>query len=95
MTTGPGVTPDTGTRSPPDTPAPVPQQQQQQRDQVMNAGAGGGGGVVEDEEHDILYWMFLTSRFVLLLSIVYFYGSLSRLIFVAFVAGVIYFYQVF
>ena len=69
------------------------------RNQVMNAG---GGGVMEeddmnagaDRDRDILDWMYLTSRVVLLLSIVYFYSSIARFLLVACLAGLVYLYQV-
>jgi len=68
------------------------------RNQVMNAG---GGGMMEeddmnvgaDRDRDILDWMYLTSRVVLLLSIVYFYSSIARFLLVACLAGLVYLYQ--
>jgi len=64
----------------------------------MNAG---GGGMMEEEDmnagadrdRDILDWMYLTSRFVLLVSIVYFYSSIARFLLVACLAGLVYLYQ--
>ena len=52
----------------------------------INAGA--------DRDRDILDWMYLTSRVVLLLSIVYFYSSIARFLLVACLAGLVYLYQV-
>ena len=87
---------------------PPPQQQQPQQqplprrpeepDPVMNA--GGGGGMMEDDigndrrDRDLLDWMYLLSRVVLLISIVYFYSSISRFLLVAFIGGLVYLYQV-
>ena len=79
-------------------PAPVPAPAAApQVAQVMNAG---GGGAMEEEagragaERDALDWMYLSSRVVLLLSIVYFYSSLGRFVLVACIAGLVYLYQV-
>ena len=77
-------------------PAPAPAAAPQVA-QVMNAG---GGGAMEEEagragaERDALDWMYLSSRVVLLLSIVYFYSSLGRFVLVACIAGLVYLYQV-
>jgi homocysteine-responsive ER-resident protein 1 with ubiquitin-like domain len=50
--------------------------------QVMNAGAGGAmGAALEDEDNqqrDALDWLYIASRVLVLLSIVYFYSSLTR-----------------
>lgn len=82
-------------------PQPVPARQeggQQERGQVMNAG---GGGVMDDDvgnnergDRDLLDWMYLLSRVVLLFSIVYFYSSITRFLVVAVLAGLVYLYQV-
>merc|ERR1719323_2396201 len=61
--------------------------------------AGGGGGMMEDDigndrrDRDLLDWMYLLSRVVLLISIVYFYSSISRFLLVAFIGGLVYLYQ--
>ena len=64
----------------------------------MNAG---GGGMMEDDgnnnvrgDRDLLDWMYLLSRVVLLFSIVYFYSSITRFLVVAVLAGFVYLYQV-
>ena len=66
---------------------------------MMNAGGGAAGGLMEDEpragaERDLLDWVYLSSRLVLLASVVYFYGSVARLILVGCIAILFYFYQV-
>ena len=74
-------------------------QQEEERGQVMNAG---GGGMMEDDagannvrgDRDLLDWMYLLSRVVLLFSIVYFYSSITRFLVVAVLAGFVYLYQV-
>ena len=45
-------------------------------------------------DRDLLDWMYLLSRVVLLISIVYFYSSISRFLLVAFIGGLVYLYQV-
>ena len=60
---------------------------------VMNAQ---GGAVVDDEEdaeggnRDWLDWMYTVSRFMVLLSIVYFYSSFSRFIMVLSLSVIVY-----
>ena len=45
-------------------------------------------------ERDLLDWVYLSSRVMLLASVVYFYGSVARLVLVSCVAILLYFYQV-
>ncbi|ELU08006.1 hypothetical protein CAPTEDRAFT_219618 [Capitella teleta] len=56
-----------------------------------------GGAVIDDEDENVnrdwLDWVYTLSRFSVLLSIVYFYSSLSRFIMVSLVAFMIYMYQ--
>lgn len=80
-------------------PAPAPAPEAAPRHQMMNAGGGGAGGLMEDEpragaERDLLDWVYLSSRVMLLASVVYFYGSVARLVLVSCVAILLYFYQV-
>jgi len=79
-------------------PAPAPAPEAAPRHQMMNAGGGGAGGLMEDEpraggERDLLDWVYLSSRVMLLASVVYFYGSVARLVLVSCVAILLYFYQ--
>jgi len=74
-------------------------QQGRNRGQVMNAGQG-GGQIDEDEEpglaggnRDLLDWLYVMSRLVVLASIVYFYSSFTRFMVVAGVVGLLYLYQ--
>ena len=48
----------------------------------------------ERGDRDLLDWMYLLSRVVLLFSIVYFYSSITRFLVVAVIAGLVYLYQV-
>ena len=80
-------------------PVPAPAPEAAPRHQMMNAGGGGAGGLMEDEpraggDRDLLDWVYLSSRVMLLASVVYFYGSVVRLVLVSCVAILIYFYQV-
>ena len=84
------------TFTPAPAPAPAPEAP---RHQMMNAGGGAAGGLMEDEpraggERDLLDWVYLGSRVMLLASVVYFYGSVARLVLVSCVAILLYFYQV-
>jgi len=66
---------------------------ERERAPVLNAGAGGQAFPDEDEEggnRDILDWLYLSIRVLILLSVVYFYSSFSRLILVAIIALVLY-----
>lgn len=79
-------------------PAPAPAPEAAPRHQMMNAGGGGAGGLMEDEpraggDRDLLDWVYLSSRVMLLASVVYFYGSVVRLVLVSCVAILLYFYQ--
>ncbi|XP_045600306.1 homocysteine-responsive endoplasmic reticulum-resident ubiquitin-like domain member 2 protein isoform X2 [Procambarus clarkii] len=72
------------------------QQQQQQPQQIrMNA----QGGEVEDDDddegmgRDWLDWIYVLSRMLVLLSIVYFYSTLSRFMVVVCIAMLLYLYQ--
>jgi len=72
-------------------------QQGRNQGQVMNA----GGGQAEEEEdaglaggnRDLLDWLYVMSRLVVLASIVYFYSSFTRFMVVAGVVGMLYLYQ--
>ncbi|XP_071528314.1 homocysteine-responsive endoplasmic reticulum-resident ubiquitin-like domain member 2 protein [Panulirus ornatus] len=72
-----------------------PQQQQQQPQIRMNA----QGGEVEDDDddegmgRDWLDWIYVLSRMLVLLSIVYFYSTLSRFMIVVCIAMLLYLYQ--
>jgi len=71
----------------------------QDREQLVNA--GGGPPPVEDEgdvgaalgHGDLLDWLYVMSRLVVLASIVYFYSSFTRFLVVAAVVGFLYLYQ--
>ena len=57
----------------------------------------GGAGRAErreEEDRDLLDWLYLSSRLALLLSIVYFYSSITRLLIVLGLAGSFYAFQV-
>merc|ERR1712045_878282 len=57
---------------------------------------GGGAGRAErreEEDRDLLDWLYLSSRLALLLSIVYFYSSITRLLIVLGLAGSFYAFQ--
>jgi len=74
------------------------QQQQGDREQLNNAGAP---PPLEDEADveiggrngDLLDWLYMMSRLVVLASIVYFYSSFTRFLMVAMVVGFLYLYQ--
>ena len=96
-TDGVTVRPTHHTFTPANAPGPAPEAPP--RNQMMNAGGGAAGGLMEDEpragaERDLLDWVYLSSRLVLLASVVYFYGSVARLILVGCIAILFYFYQV-
>merc|ERR1712061_915472 len=61
---------------------------------VMNAGAAAGqiqdGG---DRQRDILDWVYVMTRVMLLFSVIYFHSSFFRLAFVAGLGFLAYFYQ--
>ena len=91
--------PTNHTFTPAPAPAPAPAPEAAPRHQMMNAGGGGAGGLMEEEpraggERDLLDWVYLSSRVMLLASVVYFYGSVARLVLVSCVAILLYFYQV-
>ncbi|KAG7163599.1 homocysteine-responsive endoplasmic reticulum-resident ubiquitin-like domain member 2 protein [Homarus americanus] len=76
--------------------APADPQQQQQPQQIrMNA----QGGEVDDDDddegmgRDWLDWIYVLSRMLVLLSIVYFYSTLSRFMIVICIAMLLYLYQ--
>ena len=56
----------------------------------------GGAGRAErrEDDRDLLDWLYLSSRLALLLSIVYFYSSITRLLIVLGLAGSFYAFQV-
>jgi len=85
----------------PDTPdpnQPPPAHAQREQPEGAQVIAAGGGGLVQEEvaggDRDILDWMYLSSRLVLLLSIVYFYSSIGRFVIVLCIGGLFYFYQI-
>ena len=82
----------------PETNQPAPDPAQREQPEAGQVLAAGGGGLVQEEvaggERDILDWMYLSSRLVLLLSIVYFYSSIGRFVIVLCIGGLFYFYQV-
>merc|ERR1712115_702590 len=61
---------------------------------VMNAGAAAGqiqdGG---DRQRDVLDWVYVMTRVMLLFSVIYFHSSFFRLAFVAGLGFLVYFYQ--
>lgn len=67
---------------------------------VLNANAGPLGAIADDEEEgfngerDILDWLYIATRVLMLFSIVYLYSSFSRFLLVAGVALIVYLYQV-
>jgi len=66
---------------------------------VMNAGAGAGGQAFQEEEEpagnrDMLDWLYISVRILILLSVVYFYSSFSRFALVAIIFLVLYSFQV-
>jgi len=83
---------------PPQVQAGAGQQQQGDREQLNNAG---GPPPLEDEADveiggrngDLLDWLYMMSRLVVLASIVYFYSSFTRFLMVAMVVGFLYLYQ--
>lgn len=82
----------------PETNQPAPDPAQREQPEAGQVLAAGGGGLVQEEvaggERDILDWMYLSSRLVLLLSIVYFYSSIGRFVIVLCIGGLFYFYQI-
>jgi len=93
---GGGVVSDT--LVPPQVQVGAGQQQQGDREQINNAG---GPPPLEDEADveiggrngDLLDWLYMMSRLVVLASIVYFYSSFTRFLMVAMVVGFLYLYQ--
>jgi len=75
------------------------EQQGVNQEQVVNAGGGGqieqeqNGGGIGGGNRDLLDWLYVMSRLVVLASIVYFYSSLTRFMVVAGVVGLLYLYQ--
>ena len=70
---------------------------------VMNAGAGGMGAMEEEDEdgmggvggqRDMLDWLYVASRVLVLFSIVYFYSSLARFALVAGLGLAVYLYRI-
>ncbi|KAK8724637.1 hypothetical protein OTU49_011182 [Cherax quadricarinatus] len=74
-----------------------PADQQQQQPQLIRMNAQ--GGEVEDDDddegmgRDWLDWIYVLSRMLVLLSIVYFYSTLSRFMIVVAIAMLLYLYQ--
>jgi len=77
-------------------PIPVPLPQGEARGpQVLNAGAG---PAFEDDEGengqgDILYWLYMTARLMVVFSIVYFYSNVTRFLVIMGIALLFYMYQ--
>eukprot|EP00090_Calanus_glacialis_P026466 TRINITY_DN41677_c0_g1_i1.p1 TRINITY_DN41677_c0_g1~~TRINITY_DN41677_c0_g1_i1.p1 ORF type:complete len:365 (+),score=163.84 TRINITY_DN41677_c0_g1_i1:147-1241(+) len=75
-------------------------QQGRNQGQVFNAGGGGPPALEEEQDpgigggnRDLLDWLYVMSRLVVLASIVYFYSSFTRFMVVAGVVGLLYLYQ--
>jgi len=61
---------------------------------VMNAGAAAGQiQDVGDRQRDVLDWVYVMTRVMLLFSVIYFHSSFLRLAFVAGLGFLVYFYQ--
>lgn len=61
---------------------------------VMNAGAAAGQiQDVGDRQRDVLDWVYVMTRVLLLFSVIYFHSSFLRLAFVAGLGFIVYFYQ--
>jgi len=62
---------------------------------VMNAGAAAAGQIQDggDRQRDILDWVYVMTRVMLLFSVIYFHSSFFRLAFVAGLGFLAYFYQ--
>ena len=66
---------------------------------VMNAGAAAAGpiqdvgGAAGDRQRDILDWVYVMTRVMLLISVIYFHSSFLRLAFVAGLGFLVYLYQ--
>jgi len=62
---------------------------------VMNAGAAAAGQIqdVGDRQRDVLDWVYVMTRVMLLFSVIYFHSSFLRLAFVAGLGFLAYFYQ--
>merc|ERR1719232_2233115 len=62
---------------------------------VMNAGAAAGQiqDVGGDRQRDLLDWVYVMTRVVLLISVIYFHSSFLRLAFVAGLGFLVYLYQ--
>jgi len=65
---------------------------------LMNAGAGEPGQAFQEEEdqgnRDMLDWLYISIRILILLSVVYFYSSFSRFALVTLIFLVLYSFQV-
>ncbi|XP_063614917.1 homocysteine-responsive endoplasmic reticulum-resident ubiquitin-like domain member 2 protein [Penaeus indicus] len=78
---------------------PQQQQQQQQQQQPQQIRMNAQGGEVDDDDddegmgRDWLDWIYVLSRMVVLLSIVYFYSTVSRFMIVVCIAMLLYLYQ--
>merc|ERR1719242_1775091 len=62
---------------------------------VMNAGAAAGQiqDVGGDRQRDLLDWVYVVTRVMLLISVIYFHSSFLRLAFVAGLGFLVYLYQ--
>ena len=66
---------------------------------VMNAGAAAAGPIQDvagaggDRQRDILDWVYVMTRVMLLISVIYFHSSFLRLAFVAGLGFLVYLYQ--
>ena len=64
---------------------------------VMNAGAGAAAGQIQeaggDRQRDLLDWVYVMTRVMLLVTVIYFHSSFLRLSFVAGIGFFVYFYQ--
>merc|ERR550532_1231688 len=62
---------------------------------VMNAGAAAAGQIQDggDRQRDVLDWVYVMTRVMLLFSVIYFHSSFLRLAFVAGLGFLVYFYQ--
>ena len=71
-----------------------PQQDLQDHQEPPVADVEDRGEVEEGDGGDLLEWLYQFSRLAILLSIVYLYSSLSRILIVLGLAGLIYLHQV-
>ena len=63
---------------------------------VMNAGAAAAGQIQEvpaDRQRDLLDWVYVMTRLMFLISVIYFHSSFIRLAFVAGLGFAVYLYQ--